>query len=74
MIIGTDMQEVYLRLIDDKEFEIRMIVVQSLHEIFKLMQQDEDMTKIRDCFKLILSSKRDEPGSPENSLFLDLIS
>lgn len=26
-IIGTDMQEIYLRFIDDKEFDVRMIIV-----------------------------------------------
>jgi hypothetical protein len=51
-----------------------MTIVKSLHEIFLLMDPTEDMSKIRECFKYILSRIEVKEGSPENSTYLDLIS
>lgn len=52
-----DMQEKVHQLLCDEDHEIRMIIVRSLHEIFKLMGDDEDTGLLRICFQQVLETR-----------------
>jgi len=44
------MQEKVYQLLSDEDHEVRMTMVGSLHEIFKLMNEDEDTSLLRICY------------------------
>lgn len=40
-------QEIYLKFSEDKEFDVRYCAAASLHEAFKLVEDDEDTSYLR---------------------------
>ena len=40
-------QEIYLKFSEDKEFDVRYCAAASLHEAFKLVEDDEDISYLR---------------------------
>lgn len=53
-------QEVYLKFSEDKEFDIRFCAASSLHEAFKLIDDEEDISHLRTIFlNCILDSSRE---------------
>ena len=53
-------QDVYLKFSEDEEFEIRRCAAASLHEAFVITEDEEDISKLRQCFiSYILDNNRD---------------
>jgi len=49
-----------LKFSDDEDFEIRKCAASSLHEAFKITDDEEDISKLRNCFiNYILDNNRD---------------
>lgn len=40
-------QELYLRFSEDEVFEIRKCAAKSLHEAFKIIEDEEDISRLR---------------------------
>ena len=50
----------YLKFSDDEDHEIRKCAAKSLHEAFKIVDDEEDTSKLRQCFlNYILDNNRD---------------
>ena len=45
--MGISFQELYLKFSEDEVFDIRKCAAKSLHEAFKLVEDEEDTTKLR---------------------------
>ena len=43
-------QDIYLKFSEDEEFDIRYCAAASIHEYFKLVEDDEDTTNLRKVF------------------------
>jgi len=53
-------QEIYLKFSEDKEFDVRYCAATSLHEAFKLIEDEDDITCLRMVFvSYILDSSRE---------------
>lgn len=48
--MDIDFQELYLRFSEDPDFKVRSCIASSLHEAFRMVDQDDDTTKLRQCF------------------------
>jgi len=53
-------QDLYLKFSEDEDHEIRKCAACSLHEAFKIIEDEEDTSKLRQCFiNYILDHNRD---------------
>ena len=58
--LDISFQDLYLRFSDDEEQDIRRCAAVSLHEAFKIIEDEEDISKLRQCFiNYILDNNRD---------------
>lgn len=58
--LDISFQDVYLKFSDDEDFDIRKCAAASLHEAFKITDDEEDISKLRQCFiNYILDNNRD---------------
>jgi len=49
-----------LRFSEDQDFEVRKCIASSLHEAFRLITDDDDTSKLRQCFyNFILDNDRE---------------
>lgn len=53
-------QELYLKFSDDEDLDIRKCAAVSLHEAFKIVEDEEDTSMLRQCFyNYILDNNRE---------------
>lgn len=53
-------QELYLKFSDDEDMDIRKCAATSLHEAFKIIEDEEDTSMLRQCFmNYILDNNRE---------------
>ena len=58
--MGIDFQELYVRFQEDADFKIKTCAASSIHEAFKMVDDDEDTTQLRKCFYgFILDNQRE---------------
>ena len=54
-------------MLEDQDYEVRMTMERCLHEIFKLMADDEDMSVLRRCVQMILVRREEDYDAMDNS-------
>jgi hypothetical protein len=53
-------QDIYLKFSEDREFDVRYCAATSLHEAFRLVEDDDDTTSLRSVFvSFILDNSRE---------------
>lgn len=58
--LNISFQELYLKFSDDDDYDIRRCAASSLHEAFKIVEDEEDISKLRQCFfNFILDNNRE---------------
>ncbi len=57
---GFSFQDIYYKFSEEDDFDMRYCAASSLHEAFKNLDDDEDTSKIRQCFiNYILDNQRE---------------